>query len=163
MTYKKDQYTPEEGAKILARDRERYKQQPEYAEKRKAYSRAYNKTPKGRERQKNRRYDDERKNKITDWARKRQYGLTPEGFAMLLVIQDGKCAVCLVPFTLEGKKRRFLHVDHCHGSKQVRGLLCAHCNVAEGYIRKLGITPREYAKRLQAYLDSPPAQQEVIW
>lgn len=143
MSKRKADCTVEEWQKFLEQCRER------------------SKSPAGRARDKA-RYNEARKNNITGSARKRKYGITPQDFGWLLAAQDGACAVCLTPFTLEGKKRRFIHVDHCHSTMRVRGLLCAHCNVAEGYIRKLGLTPAAYAKRLQAYLDNPPAS-EVIW
>jgi len=51
------------------------------------------------------------------------YGLTPEGYAALLDVQDGKCAICRArPVS----KR--LAVDHDHKTDAVRGLLCSRCN-----------------------------------
>lgn len=158
---RKDSYTPEEWRKILDRDNER-RRRPEEAAKRREYQRVYQKSPKGRAKDKA-RYNERRKNSITDSARRRKYGITPEEFALLLITQDGRCAVCRTPFVMEGKARRFIHVDHCHDTRRVRGLLCGHCNVAEGYIHKLGLTPEEFAQRMREYLDNPPAQQEVLW
>lgn len=51
------------------------------------------------------------------------YGLTPEAFADLMTLQDGRCAIC--------RKRqtdRSIAVDHSHSSGEVRGLLCLKCN-----------------------------------
>ncbi len=58
------------------------------------------------------------------WLKSR-YGLTREQFKSMQEKQDGKCAICLRP-------TERLCVDHCHTTKQVRGLLCGHCNSAIG-------------------------------
>lgn len=63
---------------------------------------------------------------------KRKYGLTPEGFEKLVLDQGGRCAVC--PRELENGGYK-THVDHCHETGKVRGLLCLQCNTALG---KLG-------------------------
>lgn len=57
-----------------------------------------------------------------------RYGLTPDEYASLLAQQNGGCGICGAP---PGKKP--LHVDHEHSSGQIRGLLCARCNLAIGY------------------------------
>jgi Recombination endonuclease VII len=46
----------------------------------------------------------------------------------LLDAQNGVCAVCKLP------SRRTLCVDHCHATRQVRGLLCDKCNTALGLL-----------------------------
>lgn len=52
-----------------------------------------------------------------------RYGLTAEAYDALLAKQDGRCGICKRP---AGDQR--LHVDHCHDSDRVRGLLCGNCN-----------------------------------
>jgi hypothetical protein len=59
----------------------------------------------------------------------RRYGLTGESYDRLLAEQDGKCASCFRP----SAKR--LHVDHCHETGKVRGLLCGNCNSALGHAK----------------------------
>lgn len=44
--------------------------------------------------------------------------------------QQGRCAVCG-----QYEPINKLNVDHVHGTKQVRGLLCGHCNKALGLLR----------------------------
>jgi len=61
---------------------------------------------------------------------KRKFGLTLEDYDRMLADQDGGCAVCGDP-----PGRSALHVDHCHESGQVRGLLCFRCNSAIGNLR----------------------------
>lgn len=55
------------------------------------------------------------------------YGLTPDDYDSLLEKQDGKCAICARP-AAEAPGKHGLHIDHCHTTGAVRGLLCANCN-----------------------------------
>lgn len=61
---------------------------------------------------------------------KNTYGLTKEDFMSMLDKQDNKCALCKKPF--QGLSQRDLHIDHCHTTNRVRGLLCMVCNVGLG-------------------------------
>lgn len=61
-----------------------------------------------------------------------RYGVAQEDYAMLLAAQDGGCGICGA--TTSGGRSHWLHVDHCHDSDRVRGLLCRKCNVALGYL-----------------------------
>ena len=56
------------------------------------------------------------------------YGLTAEQHRWLVEQQNGVCAICKQP------SRRALCVDHCHATRQVRGLLCDKCNTALGLL-----------------------------
>lgn len=67
------------------------------------------------------------KNRARD--RRWRYGLDDEAFKDLLESQGGVCAICTA--TLEPGKSS-MHVDHCHETGQVRGLLCGTCNVGLG-------------------------------
>lgn len=60
---------------------------------------------------------------------KAKYGIALEDKAALLEAQGGCCAICGVaaPPTSTG-----WHLDHCHASNVVRGILCQHCNVMLG-------------------------------
>lgn len=64
-------------------------------------------------------------------AMRRAYGLEPADFDALVAKQGGLCAICDGPPNGPGRR---LHVDHCHNSKVVRGLLCAKCNTAVGLL-----------------------------
>ena len=59
---------------------------------------------------------------------KRKYGLTLEAYDELLAAQGGGCAIC----GRTPKSDIALHVDHCHRSGAIRGLLCFRCNNALG-------------------------------
>ena len=61
-------------------------------------------------------------------ARMRRYGLTVEQYEAMFAAQGFKCATC--PSTEPGPKS--WHVDHCHTSGRVRGILCHHCNMMLG-------------------------------
>lgn len=77
----------------------------------------------------------------------------------LVDLQGGACAICRRPFDALGF--RDVHADHCHDEQTPRGLLCRNCNHAEGQIRKTGLSPEEFGRRLMAYLGNPPAARAV--
>ena len=81
----------------------------------------YKDTRKPRNKEREKRYNIERR-----------YGLTEEGYAAMHEAQKGRCAVCKDPLTVYGKST---HVDHCHTTGAVRGLLCSKCNKGLGMFR----------------------------
>ncbi len=82
---------------------------------------------------------------------KEMYGITPEDYDRMHAEQSGKCKTCKeVP--VGDKARGRLHVDHCHQTGKIRGLLCYRCNLAIGHLRDnpaLAITVAEYLKEHQ--------------
>jgi 5-methylcytosine-specific restriction endonuclease McrA len=60
-------------------------------------------------------------------ALKKQYGITYEEYEDMLRQQEGKCVIC--------GEVRLLHVDHCHKTNRVRGLLCSSCNGGLGMFK----------------------------
>jgi hypothetical protein len=58
--------------------------------------------------------------------------LTTEQHQAMLEAQDHSCAICGAS---EESLAKALHVDHCHDTGAVRGLLCHNCNTGMG---KLG-------------------------
>lgn len=78
--------------------------------------------------------------------RKFKYGLTEDEYQTMRQKQDGKCAACRCDLT-GGLEE---HVDHCHVSKQVRGILCRNCNLTLGHANE----DRERLLALVAYLDT---------
>lgn len=70
---------------------------------------------------------------IDRWAsRNYKYGVTKDFLVALLEKQSGKCAICgEIPSTERG-----LHIDHCHKTKVVRGLLCHGCNTGIGALKE---------------------------
>lgn len=81
----------------------------------------------------------------------RKYGISHEDYERILAEQGGGCALCGVkPEELTmGKYRTYLHVDHCHDTGQVRGLLCPDHNLLLG---RFGDSPKMF-RRILAYLE----------
>ncbi len=67
------------------------------------------------------------KRTLRKWHLKTKYGLTPERYDEMLEAQGGGCAICGKP-----PGDTALHVDHCHETGRVRGLLCFSCNAGLG-------------------------------
>jgi hypothetical protein len=63
----------------------------------------------------------------------RKYGISIDDYEALLAAQGGTCALCdATPATQSAKYRTYLHVDHCHATGRVRGLLCGEHNLLIG-------------------------------
>lgn len=73
------------------------------------------------------KYDEEHPGHKRDKYLRRTYGISSEDFESMLRDQGNACAIC-------GNGGE-LHVDHCHASGQVRGLLCGSCNRALGLFK----------------------------
>jgi hypothetical protein len=57
----------------------------------------------------------------------RRYGITVAQFNEMWDKQGGRCAICPRPFA------KTPHIDHCHISGKIRGLLCFTCNIRLGW------------------------------
>jgi hypothetical protein len=71
---------------------------------------------------------DRYKKRNRERAKERRYGITQEQFDQMLLDQNNKCKICDIEF----KNTKDTHIDHCHNSSVVRGLLCNNCNIALG-------------------------------
>lgn len=74
---------------------------------------------------------DRYKKRSRERAKERRYGITQEEFDVMLVNQNNKCKLCNNTF----KSSKDTHIDHCHNSSIVRGLLCNGCNMALGQFK----------------------------
>ncbi len=61
------------------------------------------------------------------------YGMSIQDLLDLMDEQDNKCAVCLRDF--EELNPKNIHIDHCHNSEEIRGVLCNNCNMALGLLK----------------------------
>lgn len=83
----------------------------------------------------------------------RQYGLSLAEYRAMLAAQDAGCAIC--GRAKPTRKDEMFHVDHCHRTMVVRGLLCQPCNTALGLFE-------DDPDRLQSalnYLTDPPSRR----
>lgn len=121
-------------------------QRAKFPEKYRQKSREFNERHRARlKEERNAKYAE---NKAIVRAKRR--GTTAEALDAVLALQGYRCPVCEKP--LAAWPSRQTHIDHCHETGRVRGLLCHSCNGKEGWVRK-------YGKKLEAYLSNPPADQ----
>jgi len=147
--------------------RRRYAENRKYREEKLAGNRAYRAAHRDRlnaERRDKWRSDADLRARHGGARLGRNYGLSREQHRQLLEEQNGVCAVCKLP------SRRTLCVDHCHATRQVRGLLCDKCNTALGllgddvrrllaavaYLNRAGVSPEASAALLASLIGKPP-------
>lgn len=65
---------------------------------------------------------------------KRNYGITLSDFNRMVIEQGNVCKICS---TDTPKGQGTWHVDHCHETNKVRGLLCSNCNTKLGWYERL--------------------------
>lgn len=65
------------------------------------------------------------------WHLNANYQMSIDEYRNLLSEQSNSCFICLRPFDLNDQARR-PHLDHCHETGKVRGILCFRCNTALG-------------------------------
>lgn len=78
-------------------------------------------------------YWDRRAKHRERWLKK--YDMTVAEYDAMLAAQGGGCAICGSTDPKGRAGSRYFHVDHCHSTGQVRGLLCAPCNLGLGAFR----------------------------
>src|SRR6267142_1795993 len=62
------------------------------------------------------------------------------------LIQENSCAICGVSFS------RTPHVDHCHVTGKIRGLLCSKCNRGLGFFQDSVQTLESAVRYLKKFL-----------
>lgn len=58
------------------------------------------------------------------------FGITLDQYNEMLAKQNHACAIC--GMTDQSNPKVFPHVDHCHATGKIRGILCSNCNMALG-------------------------------
>ena len=131
--------TPEQRKKYRAYQREyqrKLRATPEGvadAKRRKAKYRAKPET-KIKEREYNRKRQKANPARARDYTFKRLHGVTRDKADAMAEAQGNLCAICQQPPS--GKKHcGRLHVDHCHETDKIRGMLCSNCNKALGHMK----------------------------
>lgn len=84
---------------------------------------------------------------------KSKYGITLEERDDLLAKQGGVCAVCSSP---NSSSKNDWHVDHCHGTGKIRGILCHPCNTALGLIKDNTYILRKLAEYIENQRNETP-------
>src|SRR5262249_35189920 len=80
-----------------------------------------------------RRWREQNADKIYLSEIRRRYGLTREAFERLLSEQGDACSICRRKFEdISVRVSRAVRVDHKHGTRCTRGLLCNRCNTGLG-------------------------------
>jgi hypothetical protein len=137
--YKNPNLTPEKSKKY--RERYREKNSDKIKEKDREYKRKISQDSDYKAKQKE--YREKNSEKIKQYRKKYQesgqlelsrlkhrYGITKEVFLNLLAEQKNCCCICLEPFVNQKP-----HVDHCHKTGKVRGLLHKQCNSLLGFAK----------------------------
>jgi hypothetical protein len=92
------------------------------------YRRGDNRLKKIRYEVERQRSPDQKRLKRSRHLRK-NFGMTIEEFDQMLEKQGGRCAICNETW------ERTMHVDHCHKTGRIRGLLCSTCNTGIGMLK----------------------------
>ena len=104
-----------------------YKSNPQYAKEKAKKWRTEN-----IDRVKEYRIANKRRSYIVDI--KRKYNITELEFNNMLLTQKNKCIGCGVDFEF-GVQEKTPHIDHCHKTGKVRGILCRKCNSVIGFYK----------------------------
>jgi hypothetical protein len=97
-----------------------------------SYVRAWQRANPDRVKAWRRKNRERRLEKMREIHLRNKFGLTPEEYDRILEAQGGVCALCECRPT----PGISLHVDHDHGTGEIRGLLCMRCNNALGLFRE---------------------------
>lgn len=75
----------------------------------------------------------ERKDIYREKHLQKSYGMSLQDFFDMLEEQNYECAICSAD--LSNAKPKNIHIDHCHTSSKVRGILCNSCNMGIGMLK----------------------------
>jgi hypothetical protein len=75
---------------------------------------------------------EQRNRKMREIHLRNKFAFTPAQYDAMLARQQGGCAICGDPPRADSS----LHVDHDHGTGEIRGLLCMRCNNGIGLLKE---------------------------
>jgi hypothetical protein len=67
-------------------------------------------------------------------ALRKKYGLELSDVLAMWNKQNGRCRICECNIQQDGPRT---HIDHCHNTGRIRGLLCSGCNRMLGRVERL--------------------------
>lgn len=74
-------------------------------------------------------YREKTKDKAKNRALLRKYNITLQQFNNMVKLQDNKCNICKNQLEIK-------HIDHCHKTNKIRGILCPNCNTGIGQLKE---------------------------
>lgn len=86
------------------------------------------------------------KEKAKDRKLRSVFGINLNDYNAMLKAQNNKCAIC---GTTDPQGIGSFHVDHCHTTNKIRGLLCHHCNHGLGNFKDNSQVLRNAANYLE--------------
>ncbi len=75
----------------------------------------------------------------------KKYGISTDEYERMAESQEWKCKIC----DEAQEDRSKFHVDHCHDTQILRGLLCSRCNQAIGLMRDDPLIMRKAAQYVE--------------
>lgn len=140
-TEKQSQYQKENREKYIEYQRKHYSENKDQYKEYRVANRTQKRAWANHKYQTDENYRDQRKKEVKEYRKryphkkresdiKRQYGLSISQLDEILSSQNNSCAIC--GFVDNGDKKMFPHIDHCHKTGAVRGLLCTKCNMGIG-------------------------------
>lgn len=113
-------------SKAKAAQQKWYKENPEYC---KIYSRKWTKENPDKVKKAKANFKARNPDYQNIASRKFKYNLSPAEFKKMVRLQKNKCAICQSTFI------NTPHIDHCHSTRIIRGLLCKQCNTSLGHFK----------------------------
>lgn len=85
---------------------------------------------------------------VRNAAYKKRFGISIADYDRMLAAQGGGCGICGSTHPKNPHIKNF-HVDHCHATNKVRGILCTQCNTTLGQMEERPDLLRKAAEYLE--------------